>query len=358
MLYKWTISVLNGPLTTQRPKNHILPKMPAIPAGSRAKHVSWLGTAYDMQWRPTITDVVTYARGQAEICPDTGRHHIQFLIVVKPAQRLSWMKARIHPSVHWEGKPASWIPAGVAYVSKEDTRMPPPDGFSFELGTLPGTQGQRNDLVEAMAAITEGATVMELFERHPAVMFRYRAGMREYAELLRTSRLNSSPFTARPGWQRQLTEVLEGDVHPRAVHWYHEQDGDVGKSYFANHYDPEHSIVISGGGHDNLYHVLSKAFVEREIRTVFFDYPRDKEGSFPYAVLENLKNRVFTSGKYDGTIVRFAAVHVVVLCNFPPERTRMSADRWIVTDINNMYWPASPRSPTPAGLPLEEYLSE
>ena len=46
--------------------------------------------------------------------------------------------------------------------------------------------------------------------------------------------------------------------------------------------------------------------------------------------MEAIKNGCFFSGKYESGMVRFNSPHILVFANEPPERTKLSQDRWCV----------------------------
>ena len=56
---------------------------------------------------------------------------------------------------------------------------------------------------------------------------------------------------------------------------------------------------------------------------------------FNYTVVEQLKDRVVFSPKYDsGTKVLTHNPHIVVFCNEMPDLTKMTFDRFAITNMN------------------------
>lgn len=312
------------------------PVTPIAPP-SRRQYRSWLGTVWDTEWRPIIgvpyldgALTIQYAIGQLEIAPSTGIAHIQVLVVTTVAVSLAMIK-ELSPTAHWQGKPLSYFKDGQTYCSKEATRAPAPDFFSFEDGTPPPGQGARTDLRLVMQAVQSGSSTWELMNEHPTVMARHRNYVAEYHELWQARQLVNTPFVPKDGWQTQLYEILLGPVSRRSILWYHDTQGNIGKSYFADHFGDDKSVVVNGGTHSDIFHLLAGTLPKQ---VVFFDYPREKEGNFPYSVLEQLKNGRFTSGKYQSRAVRFRVPHVVVFANFTPDTSKMSADRWMIRDLD------------------------
>ncbi len=69
-------------------------------------------------------------------------------------------------------------------------------------------------------------------------------------------------------------------------------------------------------------------------RVVIFDYSRSQEDSINYQVLEDLKNGIFFSPKYQSAMKVFEIPHVIVFANFEPKREKLSADRWAVVCLD------------------------
>lgn len=178
-----------------------------------------------------------------------------------------------------------------------------------------------------MVAVTSGASDFELMSNHASVMARYSGFIMQYRRSYFASMLMFDAFTPLAGWQTSLCEKLNRPPCGRGLSWVYSNHGNVGKSYMATHFNPAKTLVISSGQHADIYYVLSLHM--HSIDCVWFDYPRDKEMMFPYAVIEQLKNCHFVSTKYMSCIVRHKPVHVVVTCNFAPDWTKLSADRWL-----------------------------
>jgi len=260
-----------------------------------------------------------------------GTPHIQgYLETSGPRIRRSWLVS----NVPWLAQAHVEVARGsasqnIVYCSKPDTRIEGP--FRFGLGPAePPGAGARSDLNEVMDLIREGASNMDLFVSHPSVMARYSTWVASFRASYLESLVVTTPFIARPGWQMDLDTLLNGVVSRRHVVWYWSQRGEEGKSYFAKHYDPKISHVITGGKHADIYYTLSHMI--HHLKVVFFDYGRSG-GEMAYPVIEKLKDGMFTTTKYESRTVRFNPVHVVVFANEGPIMDRLSADRWIIREI-------------------------
>ena len=75
--------------------------------------------------------------------------------------------------------------------------------------------------------------------------------------------------------------------------------------------------------------------LQRDKRVYFMDCPRSKQGVFiQYDFLEELKNGMIFSSKYNSKEKEFEQPHVVVLMNEMPDPNALSKDRYSVIELN------------------------
>ena len=71
-----------------------------------------------------------------------------------------------------------------------------------------------------------------------------------------------------------------------------------------------------------------------DIRVLFIDAPRAKQGEYlQYDFLEEVKNGLVFSSKYESRMKILDKCHVVVLLNEDPDATKLSVDRYDVRVI-------------------------
>lgn len=262
---------------------------------------------------------------------EQGTPHIQgYLETSGPRIRRSWLVS----NVPWLAGAHIEVARGTAaqsivYCTKDEGRIEGPFRLGLEPAVPPGA-GARSDLNEVMDLIKDGATNFELFVSHPSVMARYATWVASFRATYLESLVTTTPFSPRPGWQMDLDTLINGVVSRRKVVWYWSQRGEEGKSYFAKHYDPKISHVITGGKHADIYYTLSH--IIHGLKVVFFDYGRSG-GEMAYPVIEKLKDGMFTTTKYESRTIRFNPVHVVVFANEGPIIDRLSGDRWEIREI-------------------------
>lgn len=117
--------------------------------------------------------VMTYHIEGQEVCPTTGRKHVQGYVYYKTQVSFTTLHAGF-PNVHFEranGSPAD----NQKYCSK--------DGDFVEQGELP-VQGKRTDISNAYESIRQGLSWKDMVDEHHSVMVKYRRGLLWIKELM------------------------------------------------------------------------------------------------------------------------------------------------------------------------------
>lgn len=243
--------------------------------------------------------------------------HIQGYIELTAPQRLSYMKKWL-PEAHFE--PRKGTPDQARdYCMEEDTRVEGP----WERGVFGGKQGLRSDIAAVREAIDGGAERRDIFVEHSEVAAKYP---RFVETMLRYAAEDRVPkvleLEARFDYQRQLLSIIEAPVCERSIYWVYDSVGNHGKTYFCKYLvDCKGAFYTNGGkGVDLLFAYSGQSIV-------LFDYVRDSEEYVGYGVIEQLKNGIAMSTKYESVTKRFATPHVIVMANFRPQSSKFSADR-------------------------------
>lgn len=133
-------------------------------------------------------------------------------------------------------------------------------------------------------------------------------------------------------WQLALREQLTSEPDDTTVTWVWEPEGGCGKTSFAKWACVTKELgtaILVGGRSVDIKHAISKMIeAKRTPRVVFVNVPRD--GSVSYRALEEVKDGIFFSAKYDSGMCCFDSPHVVVFANFEPDKSRLSKHRWNV----------------------------
>lgn len=134
--------------------------------------------------------------------------------------------------------------------------------------------------------------------------------------------LKNAPFR---DYQQEWYDLLIKQ-DSRTILWIYDEVGNIGKSWFVNKMFAMHTkdvFMMTGKIADNGYRFRGQQFV-------LYDLQRTIEDYVSYGAIEELKNGRAISGKYFGNQRVYAWPHIVVFANFPPDRYKMSLDRWMV----------------------------
>lgn len=193
-------------------------------------------------------------------------------------------------------------------------------------------QGARSDLTSCRDACYAGSSRRALLDDFPDVVAKYPRFIDTCLKQAREDAVKKmTTFSAKFDWQSKLISVVDGPVDPRAIYWVHDAVGNHGKT-FASIYlvDVKSAFYCNGGkGVDLVY-----AYEGQSV--VIFDYVRDAKDYVNYGVVEQLKNGILFSSKYESGCKRFDPPHVFVFANFAPDQSKFSSDRLRLWELNSI----------------------
>ena len=134
------------------------------------------------------------------------------------------------------------------------------------------------------------------------------------------------------GWQDDVMKIVREEPDERSIHWFWEPEGNVGKTSLCKYLVHKHDALMLSGKSNDMFHMLSK-FPNKRI-LILVDCPRCHTEFINYGAVEQIKNGLVFSGKYEGDQLVFNCPHVIVFGNSPPDYGKMSGDRWKVHRIN------------------------
>lgn len=99
----------------------------------------------------------------------------------------------------------------------------------------------------------------------------------------------------------------------------------------------KYDAIISNGKKDNVFNQINNWIQNHEEdedpKIIIMDIPRYSNEYINYGMLEEIKNGMIYSGKYEGGICLFDYPHIFVFSNYPPDTDKMSEDRWNIMEI-------------------------
>lgn len=132
-------------------------------------------------------------------------------------------------------------------------------------------------------------------------------------------------------WQDELENLIKQQPDDRTIHWIWENIGGIGKSALVKRWAHLYGAQVCAGKAADMKYQLTET--DPKPRIVIFDVPRSSFQYISYQGMEEIKNGCFASTKFKSTMVLYNPPHVIVFANEPPDRERLSADRWRVGHI-------------------------
>lgn len=136
-------------------------------------------------------------------------------------------------------------------------------------------------------------------------------------------------------WEKAIVEdILEKEPDDRSIWWFWEPNGTKGKTTFqkwiVTHY--EKVLAISGCAKDMKNAIITMKKEQGFLpETVIMNIPKNRDMyKISYDGIEEIKDMMFYSGKYEGGMVVGKCPRFIVFANNPPIFEKMSADRWRV----------------------------
>lgn len=126
-------------------------------------------------------------------------------------------------------------------------------------------------------------------------------------------------------WQKDIIEIIEKKPDKRKIFWFWDKVGNIGKSELCKYLYINYNCAFFTNAK-----TADIAYAYKGEKIVVFDLPRTTEDRFNYNALEQLKNGMLFSSKYESGAKVFNRPHIIIFANWPPETTFLSEDRLVV----------------------------
>lgn len=131
-------------------------------------------------------------------------------------------------------------------------------------------------------------------------------------------------------WQKIVIDTIKTEPEPRLIYWIYDKNGGKGKTELCRYLFRNKLIMwIRTAKTNDIKHILSE---KKNCRDIIFDLPRS-QNKIDYGLLEELKDGLLFSGKYEGTCIEISIPHIFIMSNELPILQNMSENRIIIIDL-------------------------
>lgn len=251
------------------------------------RYREWMWTSYDVKswdaWKSMAQNDsnIRAMAGQVEVCPTTGRDHIQGMVRFQKSRTMDgvkkWFKDK---TIHLEPIRGT-IAQAREYCTKEDTRAEEADTFEigdFEENKEKGVgQGARTDFKCLMDMTKEGKSQKDIYEEMPH-MLRYTKAVETAGRMWAPKERDKSDFEVWCFWGEAgvgKTTKCKEICKENGLEYYEKMTASHSQGHFYEFYKGEPAVIVNEADHlpyDSLLQLLSP-----ETRWVMI-----KGGSIPF----------------------------------------------------------------------------
>lgn len=274
----------------------------------------------------------TYIIFGEELGDSGNTPHLQGYVEFKTPLAMSTVKSRLDPVM----KHKSEVHVKIAIAGEaSNTKYCSKDGKTYVFGKAKQTGLVKHDNVYAsmLEFIEDNPDMSLVLKQFPEPAIKGFANVEKAVNLCKQRQQQenlSSYMKSRPlrRWQERLVQELAGQPDDRKVIWYHDPIGNTGKSWLC-----KYLLSLSSCAYFNNAKSTDIAHAYKGERIALFDFSRDNEERLNYQAIETTKNGIMFSGKYDSCTKVFSSPWVVCMANFPPQKHKLSLDRWDIRTI-------------------------
>lgn len=133
-------------------------------------------------------------------------------------------------------------------------------------------------------------------------------------------------------WQAKVLNILEDEADERTIYWIWEPTGNTGKTALCKSIciNYEDAMYVSGKAEAVKFAIAS---CPEPPRIILWDVPRSIIDYVSWEGVENIKNGIFFSTKYESKQIIMDCPHVLMFANQPPPLSKLSEDRWKIMRV-------------------------
>lgn len=135
-------------------------------------------------------------------------------------------------------------------------------------------------------------------------------------------------------WQKELEEQINKTPDDRTIMWYWEPDGKMGKTQFSKYLTLKYEcLFLTGKAGDMKFAVANYVKTNGDPWLIIINAPRSNTDYISYGGIEEIKDGIFFSGKYESEQCIYPSPHILIFANEEPKIDKLSADRWKIVRV-------------------------
>lgn len=138
-------------------------------------------------------------------------------------------------------------------------------------------------------------------------------------------------------WMYMILDIIKEKADKRTIHWFFEESGRMNKTAFQRYcmwHLRDEVMILGGKATDMLNGICQLQKAGKKMPSVILiNLPRVCD-HISYSGLEQLKDGLFFSPKFEGGCIFMPHPHIFVFANSVPDITKMSMDRWRLYHIS------------------------
>lgn len=319
---------------------------PFLTTRARRHCFTWFNYTVDdiSRLKAFTADDCNYICWGHEICPDTQKPHLQGYVEwdrgISGAAMLKKLLGRkkLNPCPIRGSVAEKSRLANIRYCEKQSSADDNyPVKFCEIVHKVPA-QGKRTDIYDDLIGrIEDGTKFTDLAREFPEQAVKHTNGIKvlmtafEAEDTLKENQDSFKDWRPRV-WQNEVIKMVsKPSENDRNIFWFSDPVGGRGKTKLADYLELFHDAeILENGSTKDVVHGWQMKPV------VIFDLSRSQADYINYGVIESIKNNRAFSGKYDSRTKRGRGCnHVIVFANWPPDTSKMSADRFIIRHLDD-----------------------
>lgn len=319
-----------------------------------SKVKNWCFTSFniDINWETQniaeldVKKQIKYIIYQGELCKD-GKKHIQGFIQLQDRKEMTFVKKLLKDkSLHLEpmrGTPEQAKRYCTDEYTDENNEYKKLWFKQIEYGELDTTSsGTRTDLIALKNKIVEGEKLNNILiestdNKEIHNILQYNKTLKKLEQDVRRKSIKEELLKDYENveWndiQKKILDIINNKPDSRKVHWIYDEYGNNGKSYIAKYLQLQYNTYYITGGKQNdiLYGYDGEEIVIIDLARTYAD-----NLEHIYTIIENLKNGMYLSTKYETVSKMFKIPNIIVMANFKPDINKLSRDRWDIIDTED-----------------------